>query len=110
MQMMVDSLSELRTGVAKLADQQSAHALSMERAIREMGNNFPSVEEHAELKDRVARVERTIATHNRVVWILGIIGGVCLTVATSLLSESAQHWIDAPRPHPIPNVEEDAQQ
>lgn len=96
--LILDTMAELRTGMAELGRQQAASALSVEKSIRELSDKTASTEEHDELKGRVLALESTVSAHNRVVWILGIIGGICLAVATSVIITGVERMIEPRAP------------
>jgi len=108
LQVMYDSIAEIRKAVEVLGKQQSEQLVLLERqaaATRTAAEVFAAqTKTNANMQEQIDALDDKVSSLQRIGWILTIIGGVIVAVAVGVTTEAVNKWIDrrdAPTAHSI---------
>lgn len=87
-QVLYDSLSEIKQAVAGVSDRQSAQSVQLATILAQNGE---ALRREKELQSRVDALEGTVSDLKRTAWILTVAGGIVVAIATSVVTE----WVNA---------------
>lgn len=102
LRMVYDSVSEIRRAASNIADAQHSQGRLLEQAIGRMGVIAQRLDaadrEAVKLEERMGKLETSVDGMRRVAWVMTIIGGMVIAIATTVASDAVSRMLDPPRP------------
>lgn len=87
-QVLYDSLNEIKAAVTGISDRQTTQSIQLATILAQ---NSEALRREKELQARVDELESAVSDLKRTSWILAVVGGIVVAIATSVATE----WINA---------------